>query len=310
MLEELTAYKTFGSTDHLAEIARSIASGPCNVDDLFVIANNNSSVDIPRIPAAIALLQELELCTEEDDQIDGNESLDSLASDAQPLGVAIGLMLLERMIEQGLLPVSRIQYDLNERCGYLRKRDIPLRYSQMRNYLIDAGTLIVNKDRVFFGQIASNVLQSKVVELEGGMTPEELMEELERNRKAGADAETYVMKYEEKRLGMPFAKSVRQISLISVSAGYDIASYETPQSTQYDRFIEVKAIGHNGFYLSSNELQTAKKLGEQYYLYLVDLKKKDCEEYQPEIIRHPSAFFAESSDWRIVPDGYHISRVF
>lgn len=310
MLEELTAYKSFGTTEHLAEIARTISSGPCTVNDLFVIASNSSTVEIPRIPAAIALLQELELCAEEDDRIAGSESLNSLVGSAKPLGHGIGLVLLKRMIDQGLLPVARIQYDLGAGCGYLRQRDIPLRYSQMRNYLIDAGILVVDKDRVLFETITSDILQCKAAALEGGMTPEELFEKLEQDRIAGDEAEAFVMKYESERLGMSLAKSIRRVSLISVSAGYDIASFESAQSAHHDRFIEVKAIGHNGFYLSANELQTAKKLAGQYYLYLVDLNKKDGEGYHPEIIRHPASYFAESSDWRVVPDGYHITRVF
>lgn len=310
MLEELTAYKSFGTTEHLAEIARSISNGPCTVNDLFVIANNNSTVDIPRIPAAIALLQELKLCIEEDDGFAGSELLDALIDGNQPLGNAIGLILLKNMIEQGLLPVARIQYDLKEGCGYLRQRDIPLRCSQMRNYLIDSGILALDKGRILFEPVTSDILQCEVAALEGDMTPEELFEKLEQNKKAGAEAEAFVMEYEGRRLGMPLAKSIRQVSLISVSAGYDIASFESPQSIQHDRFIEVKAVGHNGFYLSANELQIAKKLAGQYYLYLVDLKKKDSEGYCPEIIRHPSAFFAESSDWRVIPESYHITRIF
>lgn len=310
MLEELTVYKSFGTTEHLAVIARSISSGPCTVDDLFVIANSNGTVEIPRIPAAIALLQELEFCTEDDGRIAGSESINSLMHDAQPLGIAIGLKLLKCMIDQGLLSVARIQYDLEKGRGYLRQRDIPLRYSQMRNYLIDAGLLVVDKDRALFEPITSDILRTKAAVLEKGMTPEELIEKLERDKTAGAEAEAFVMQYERKRLGMSFENSIRQVSLISVSAGYDIASFETAQSAYHDRFIEVKAIGHNGFYLSANELQAAKKLAGQYHLYLVDMKEKDREGYCPVIIQDPSSYFVESSDWRVVPDGYHITRVF
>ena len=310
MLEELTAYKTFGSAIHLTEMARVIATAPCTVADLFVIADSNNSVEIPRIKAAIALLKELGLCSIEEDVISGNTNLESIVKSPQSSGIEIGQMLLQRMLDEGLISVERIKFYLDVGCGYLQQNDIALRYSLMRNYLIDSGVLFVEEDRLLFNQISAEILESKVVTLEGGMSPEELTEKLKRDKEAGAEAEAFVMEYERGRLGMPLADSVRQVSLMSVSAGYDIASFESARSTQYDRFIEVKAVGRNGFYLSANELKTAKELGKQYCLYLVDMHKKNRDGYVPEIIVNPSGYFAESVDWRVTPESYRIVRVF
>lgn len=310
MLEELTAYKTFGSAIHLTEMARVIATAPCTVADLFVIADSNNSVEIPRIKAAIALLKELGLCSIEESKIIGNDNLETIVESPQSSGIEIGQMLLRRMLDEGLIPIARVRFDLDAGCGYLKQNDIALRYSQMRNYLIDAGILFAEKDRLLFNQISAEILTSRVATSEGGMSPDELAEKLKRDKKAGAEAEAFVMEFERRRLGMPLADSVRQVSLVSVSAGYDIASFESAHSTQYDRFIEVKAVGRNGFYLSANELKTAKELGKQYCLYLVDMHKKNRDGYVPEIIVNPSEYFAESVDWRVTPESYHIVRVF
>ena len=176
MLEELTAYKTFGSAIHLTEMARVIATAPCTVADLFVIADSNNSVEIPRIKAAIALLKELGLCSIEEDVISGNTNLESIVKSPQSSGIEIGQMLLQRMLDEGLISVERIKFDLDVGCGYLQQNDIALRYSQMRNYLIDSGVLFVEEDRLLFNQISAEILESKVVTLEGGMSPEELTE--------------------------------------------------------------------------------------------------------------------------------------
>lgn len=310
MLEELTAYKTFGSADHLAEMARVISSAPCTIGDLFVIADSNSTVEIPRIKATIALLCELELCTATDRQIEGNSKLRMILDSPQSNSIQIGLLLFQRMLDEGLIPLTKIQYDLDSGCGYLRQLDIPLRYSQMRNFLIDVGLFRVEENKLLFTQIGAKILESKMAEIETGMTLDELMEKLKQDQEAGAAAELFVMEFEKKRLGTPLADTIRQVSLVSVSAGYDIASYESVLSTQYDRFIEVKAIGSNGFYFSANELKIAKKIGKQYCLYLVDMRKKNRDGYKPEVIADPAKFFAESTDWRVTPDSYHITRVF
>lgn len=311
MLEELTTYKTFGSAAHLTEIVRAIKTAPCTVVDLFVIADSNNTVEIPRIEAAIKLLKELGLCTIENDIILGTANLEALVgSQPQSSGAKIGQILLQKMIHEGLLPVAKIQYDLDGRYGYLKQNDIALKYSQMRNYLISAGILLTKNDRLLFTQASTEILKNEVIALEGNLSPERLAEKLKRDKAIGAAAESFVMEYERGRLGTPLADFVQQVSLVSVSAGYDIASFESSGSIHYDRFIEVKAVGSNGFYLSENELKTAKRLRKQYCLYLIDMNKKNQTGYEPEIIADPSEYFAKSTDWRVIPESYHISRVF
>jgi hypothetical protein len=48
------------------------------------------------------------------------------------------------------------------------------------------------------------------------------------------------MEYERQRL-MDKGKSIERISPYDVTAGYDILSYDNVDSTEYDRFIEVKS---------------------------------------------------------------------
>lgn len=309
MLEELTAYRTFGSAAHLAEIAHVVADGPCSFNDLFVIAKSSSTVEIPRIEAAVALLRELDLCAINGKQVVGDERVKNLVQSATPTGVAVGLVLLDRMFDEKLISVANVQYDLQVGRGYLRRSDVPLRYSQMRNYLIDAGIFAIDKGRIYLSEECAETLENKIAALEGGMTPEELLEKLERDRTTGAEAEAFVVEYEKRRLGPPLDNKVRQISLISVSAGYDVASFESVESTQFDRFIEVKAFGGNEFHISANELTTARRLGKRYYLYLVDMRKQAKEGYAPEIIQDPANRLADSVDWRVIPESYRISRI-
>jgi len=309
MLEELTVYRTFGSAAHLAEVAHAVAGGACTFNDLFVIAKSSSTIEIPRIEAAVALLRELGLCAINGKLVVGGERVKGLVQSTTPTGVAVGQILLSRMFDEKLISVANVQYDLQIGRGYLRKGDVPLRYSQMRNYLIDAGIFSIDKGRIYLNEDCAETLENKIAALEGGMTPEELLEKLERDKIAGASAEAFVVEYEKRRLGSPLDNTVRQISLISVSAGYDIASFDSAESTQYDRFIEVKALGGNEFHMSANELAVARRLGKQYYLYLVDLRKMAKQGYAPEIIQDPANRFASSADWRVIPESYRISKI-
>ncbi len=62
-----------------------------------------------------------------------------------------------------------------------------------------------------------------------------------------------------------------RVSKEKTDAGYDIASFSGEKiSLIFDRFIEVKATTGNYpmFYWSENEIEKAKIIGEQYFIYL------------------------------------------
>ena len=89
-----------------------------------------------------------------------------------------------------------------------------------------------------------------------------------------------------------------------------VVSYESNDSVDYDRFIEVKAASRDtGFFWSRNEYEMAKLKGEHYYLYLVDVGQIDKPGYVPKIIQNPAESVMESSDWMVEPQSYHIYHV-
>ena len=139
----------------------------------------------------------------------------------------------------------------------------------------------------------------------------QLQARLEADAIAGAKAESFVLKYERRRICNPvLQRQIKQISEIDVCAGYDIISYENDKSTFYDRFIEVKAIPQKpSFFWSRNELEIAKLHGEKYFLYLVDLSKIENAEYCPQIISNPVQSIMKSPDWIVEPESYHVQKI-
>jgi len=106
------------------------------------------------------------------------------------------------------------------------------------------------------------------------ISPQELVKKLKRQEDLGNIAEQMILDYEEKRLkslGHAIeSKSIQWISKLNVSAGYDIRSFNThSKDLIYDRFIEVKGSTTKQihFYWSANEIETAKRLGDRYWLY-------------------------------------------
>ena len=139
----------------------------------------------------------------------------------------------------------------------------------------------------------------------------QLKDMLEKKNQAGEKAEKIALAFEKKRIKNVLLNArIRTISDIDVCAGYDIVSFNSDESVEYDRFIEVKAIsGHETFYWSLNELEIAKLKGQQYFLYLVDLKKAQNDGYCPILICNPANIIFYSDNWVVEPQTYLVSRI-
>jgi hypothetical protein len=144
------------------------------------------------------------------------------------------------------------------------------------------------------------------------MTPEQLARLQQAQAQHGALAEEFVLEFERRRLdGHSFLNLIVRISMQSVSAGYDIESFDELDSFVPDRFIEVKSFcGSQHFYLSEGELEAARTLGDRYHIYLVDMSKYLLSEYVPNIIRNPaSELFRSDSTWSLVPISFRVDRI-
>ena len=97
---------------------------------------------------------------------------------------------------------------------------------------------------------------------------------------------------------------------IDVGAGYDIISFDSKDSTEYDRFIEVKAINRDSaFFFSSNELEIVRVKSKNYYLYRVNLNQIGKPDYCPVVICDPAETIFMSDNWIIETKSYYIRKI-
>lgn len=191
----------------------------------------------------------------------------------------------------------------------------PLNKSSYRNLLVSIGFIEIEKnDKMIHFFVTKNnelIMEELLKEYGKKMTLLQLKKSLADKEVAGEEAEKFVLRYEKKRLkDSKFYNRIRQISHIDVSAGYDIISFKTINSTEIDRYIEVKAVNKDfQFYWSINEYNSAKIKGNKYYLYLVELAKIENEDYEPYIIENPYEFFEENSDWLIHTQIFSLKKI-
>ena len=138
--------------------------------------------------------------------------------------------------------------------------------------LVEIGFLKPNAGRLEIEKSNSSLLSK--IRNHVAVTEDEIIQNLEKQRRVGKIAEEFTMNYEKKRLiskGLrDMALAVQRISRIDPYAGYDILSFSgNNQSYAYDRRIEVKGTSTsvNRFYWSRNEIEVAKRYGDKYWIY-------------------------------------------
>lgn len=121
-------------------------------------------------------------------------------------------------------------------------------------------------------------------------------EEILAKKKAlGLEGELFVIKEEQKRLGIDFL--IEHTSQINVGAGYDIQSWKNGDSFSQSNelYIEVKTFSiKKEIYLTENEITTAKKLGVNYRLHIV--RKVNNKFYTYRIIDDFYTFFKNNEE--------------
>ena len=96
----------------------------------------------------------------------------------------------------------------------------------------------------------------------------------------------------------------------SVAEGFDILSFNTTDSLENDRYIEVKSYSKNPyFYWSKNEIDVAHKKANNYFLYLIDRDKITQSDYEPIIIQNPIIHIFNNAQWIKEIENYRIELI-
>lgn len=315
MLDELKKLNYPGRKKDLIYFLRSIVGNNVKkLDDIRVLCTH--------APAGYQLRAEylVAYCTcfgwiSQNEDISACPEIRNVMNDAVCLNCYLIESSLEILFKYNVLTADMFIYDLDRCQVSFRNELLPLSYASIRNVLVSQEFLIVEREphktafwvHPNFERILARFCRKSSTVL----TLEQLRTRLEANSVAGAKAESFALEYERRRICNPaLQKQIKQISEMDVCAGYDILSYESDESTCYDRFIEVKAVSRkSGFFWSKNEVEIAKLQGEKYFLYLVDLSRIEEEGYCPEIISNPALSIMSSSDWLVESESYHIQKI-
>ena len=261
---------------------------------------------------AIVFFEELKLIKSSHKEIKLTEQgidLSCLSVDEQK--GKISELIFHYLLSEKMINCERITVD--SLTGELRipTNAFSLSAAIYRNFLYEIG--FFSKSGIYFSIINKQLhtlIEKEIANTKKKMSQDQLLLRLQKQQADGEAGELFVLEYEKRRLSQHHPVPKR-ISLVDVGAGYDILSCHDKDSILYDRYIEVKSFrGKPHFYWSANEKRIAEVLGEDYFLYLVDLDKmgNESNEYAPTIIQNPANQLL-GDGWLIEPDSFKITRI-
>lgn len=324
MLEELLRYDKIGTKDELTFLLFQTLSSVeyKKIEDVKTICIHNSYGFGSSISGIIQLLHSLNLIHIENDFIKADE----IISKYQPDTFFENPFLFERLFQfledtqvlDCLFNYLNTKLDNDRKKYYVKENQIPLSLNNIKKLLINTGFLIKedNVQGVYFVNsvfndlfISTIVSAIKRVTTKRKITLMQLKGNLALQEEYGEQAEELTLTYELKRLEKhPNKQEIKRISKDFVNAGFDIESFNSEDSIINDRLIEVKSYSIKiAFYWTLNEIETAKELGDLYYLYLIDRSKSSNPDYHPIVIKNPYKSIFLSDDWQKNPDTFFVN---
>lgn len=311
--ERLEKLARIGTRRSIAFVARWLSERTASVETLRQFAKNTSGINVSEVEPILWLFQSMGLVQIIDgEQIDAHQLLfEKFEKGIESFQNWFIKEFVDFALNNGILDTDTLTYSVADNAFILSATTIkPRKHACYRNILIDYDVITLLPDAKY---LVNDVLNKAIKhpERQRRLSEKQLMAKLKAQREQGERGELFVMEYEKKRISDPNKQSlIQRISIIDVTAGFDIVSLNSNESKEPDRFIEVKTYkGSEHFIWSDNEMDKASIMGESYYLYLVD---DDCisrDGYEPRIIQNPASAIIDSEEWLIEPDSYRISKV-
>lgn len=215
-----------------------------------------------------------------------------------------------------ILADSFVSDDLRKNWFYDYTENPPLEV-EFLNYarIMKQSKLLFEHDGMFETNPNYSPLVSKLVSSKDSkLALAELQSTLIEEEKTGKAAEQIVLQYEKDELRRKNcsdeADLVVSVSSWDVAAGFDIKSFDGPSRTKiHDKFIEVKGSKNEDlrFFWSSNEIETAQKLQDKYWLYFVPQVGQKYVNSSPVKFQNPIRSILGSSKYKKEIMGYKIS---
>lgn len=322
MLIDISNYNNLGNINEIEFMITKILSANCTkIEDIENYCLYNSVYIRMPVKGILSLLKYISLIEIQENSVYLNKKgigLNKKLRKGSVLTPLIATDLINKLICSNnsdiMFDINKIKHNKTSNTYVIRNSAIPIKFSNLRNLMINIG--IFQMDRYWKNNLIINnkyliYFKNAIKNRRLTMDLEELKKQLIKRQELGDEAELFVVKYELKRLRNHSTKQkISRISEIDVTAGYDIISFNSTNSIDIDRYIEVKSYNMNiGFYWSDNEIKVSENLRDKYFIYLVDRDKMNDVGYKPIVIKNPYENIYNSNIWKKEPQSWFLEPI-
>lgn len=314
MLEELKNLKPFNAADLFYFYMDVLGSQTISIKDLHTLYQHVPSNQYCDVCSLIKFCKVFDFIYPEQNKIKLKPEIVERLNNLKRLSVYLNKAVVNKLFTQGIFKETFFSYDHVKHRYKFKNEQLPLSLANVRNLLVNLGFFELDRQpnitKFFINTTYEPFLAEHCKRKKRLFSLEQLQATLEKDCEVGEFAEAFVYEFEKKRISNPaLGNKIKVISDIDVCAGYDILSFSSSSSRNYDRFIEVKALSSKGFFWSRNEIEVAKLRSIEYFLYLVDLTQVEDPLYVPEMIQNPFEEIFTSIDWLVEAQSFHIRNV-
>ena len=309
--EKLEKRSKIGSPRSIMFVASWLGKGTTNIETIKELAKTTSGINTSEVEPVLWLFDSMGIVKLIGEFAECTHELKLKYNQGEQ---AFSDWFLDRFIEfslnEDIIEIDTITYSIEYDAFIMSATTIKQRHACYRNVLTDYRVITLLPDaRYLVNERLDKAIKTPT--RHRAISEKQLLRNLQKQREQGERGELFVLEYEKKRITKKaLHDGIKRISIIDVTSGFDIVSYNSDESTQLDRFIEVKTYkGNEHFHWSQNEIAKAELMGDAYYLYLVDDDCIDKEDYEPIIIQNPVREILQSEDWIKNPDSLYIEKV-
>lgn len=305
MRKELKRYSTIGNREGILLLCEKVLTGKSeDLASIRLSCSFKKGVELNFV-CGIMALEDIDLLKSDGKSCIGNKIVYKKNS-PEKFEFKLCNYCLKKLIEDGYIEVEEIHFDEEKRKYYIPKHAFKMECAIYRNLLISLGALEYSNSLFFISLNYESIFYNTLRKKRKKKNQQDLLKELEKERIMGEEGEKFALLFEKDRCNFSIKQlnNIKQISLIDVSAGFDIISYES-ENEEERRYIEVKTYSKEiHFYWSVNEMSSAQLRGEHYYIYLIDYSLIRIPGYQPYIIKNPYKEIGNVHDWTVLPQSY------
>lgn len=296
--EQLEKKSKIGTIESIAYIAHWLSTGTDTIDDMVKCVQGQANIKISEVKPILGLFEIMSLIKFDGTTIKCSDTLAANACNDKKFLDWFTTEYVDFVISHNFISLDGISYSIAKNKYVLSPTAInPRKYACYRNLLIDLGIIEYCPDG---GYLINRLLDHAILKVrDKKISEEELLDNLERQKEQGKEGEEFALAYERSRItNTALQCKIERISIIDVSAGFDIVSFNDNDSKTFDRFIEVKTyVGKPHFYWSKNEIEKARLMGDAYFIYLIDFQKIGHKGYMPQCISNPIKNIIQTTEW-------------